>query len=49
MNFLPRLETDFARIRFWEGLYNVIQDKLDVPGLELSSDHLAELDGVRLV
>jgi len=49
MNFLPRLEADFARIRFWEGFYNIVQDELDVSGLELSPDHLAELDGVRLV
>ena len=49
MDFLSGLEADFARIGFWEGLYDIVQDEVDVPGLELGSDHLAELDGVCLV
>ena len=49
MDFLSRLEADFARIRFREGFYDVVQDKLDIPGLELGSDHLAKFDGVCLV
>jgi len=49
MDFLSGLEADLTRIRFWKGLYNIVQDELDVPRLELSSDHRAELDRVRRV
>ena len=49
MDFLSRLEANFARVRFWEGLHNVVQDEVNVPGLELGSDHLPELDGICLV
>ena len=46
MDFLSGLEADFTGIRLWEGFYNVVQDEFNVPGLELGSNHLAELDGV---
>lgn len=49
LNLLSGLEDDLTGVRFWEGLYNIVQDEVDVPGLELGSDHLAKLDGVCLV
>jgi len=49
LDLLSRLEDDFTRVRFWEGLDDIAQDEVDVPGLVLGSDHLAELDGVCLV
>jgi hypothetical protein len=49
LEFPSGLEANLARVGIWEGLYHIVQDELDVPGLEQFSDHLAELDGVRLV
>ena len=46
MDFLSGLEAHLTRIRFWESLHNIVQDKLDVPRPELSPNHLAELDRV---